>query len=870
MAQPSVEPTSICHKAEPGETHNPVVSIAKAPSAAEVTASIIPENALMKIKQLVAFRTVRRPFTEEEINELPPSPPSIREKARRNGTVEIQEAGRSDGRTPLTVSTGFQVQIQMDFAAPLQQAPEVTTAVLRIDGTTWERVEIPLVLLIGRGAFAPAVVPREIRLAAEPGQVVTESFAVRDVPGAAKVMAHVEGGGAIIQLKRLAILRPIEKAFTEDEIDELPPFPPSIRENAWKNGYIEYQEVRTGGSCAPLEISKGFAVSGEVEFSAPAEQAPDSVSATLAIEGTTWRRAEVPLYLVIGKIETLLSTDSVTLRQGESANLDLTISSIAGPSTDVDLALGMDGEQWKITPSRIHVSRGATVSVAATITVEPCAPVGTYPVGLEVLSFEGLQFRRIPFQLEVRNGDVIVEPQQTALAATQGDQITCVVRVTSRGYKRMNFSAVSLPDGVAMNARVVEIACASQTTFVNLDFVLDPNATPIVNRRTRIRWSAGDAEHEGTLELSLTVNLRPESRTFTGQITTPPGTALGGWASITIRNDGTYTFSGHMHDSGFDPYSFRIGVTVHAPGSSTLPGLKIAVSAHKSGHVAGTLGSGERDFDWNESDKNGLIREFWSDLKNGTASFTKSYEDTGVLGTLEDIVTAIGEFYALAFLLSPVAGVAAPAVAGVIVVGSELDILPGVTGSLLILANNPWLLFLGPGVIVPVVTVGAIITAVKKRALLPEEISLAETVFGDTLPVDRIRLTDLASPLKDDSGENRAITLPDLDGSILVGLGKRFENTLSDANRPTLIHELTHTWQIEHAPFPPSFYFKVVIDRDYDAPPDGREWSDYGPEQQAMVVQGWYTRHQLDLNSKDALNDPAFLYIQNHIRLGEP
>src|SRR5262249_19783847 len=163
--------------------------------------------------------------------------------------------------------------------------------------------------------------------------------------------------------------------------------------------------------------------------------------------------------------------------------------------------------------------------------------------------------------------------------------------------------------------------------------------------------------------------------------------------------------------------------------------LKIAVSAHQSGHVAGTLGSGSRDFDWNESDKNDLIREFWSDLRNGTASFTKSYEDTGVLGTLEDIVTAIGEFYALAFLLSPVASVAAPAVAGVIVVGSELGILPGVTGSLLILANNPWILFLGPGVIVPVVIVGAIITAVKKRALRPEEISLAETVFGDTLPV---------------------------------------------------------------------------------------------------------------------------------------
>jgi hypothetical protein len=94
VARPSVDPTHVCLKAEPGETHAPAVFIAEAPSASEVTASIIPANPLMRILQLVAFRQVRRPFTEEEINELPPSPPSIREKARRNGTLETQEAGR--------------------------------------------------------------------------------------------------------------------------------------------------------------------------------------------------------------------------------------------------------------------------------------------------------------------------------------------------------------------------------------------------------------------------------------------------------------------------------------------------------------------------------------------------------------------------------------------------------------------------------------------------------------------------------------------------------------------------------------------------------------------------------------------------------
>jgi len=200
------------------------------------------------------------------------------------------------------------------------------------------------------------------------------------------------------------------------------------------------------------------------------------------------------------------------------------------------------------------------------------------------------------------------------------------------------------------------------------------------------------------------------------------------------------------------------------------------------------------------------------------------------------------------------------------VVGSELGILPGVTGSLMVLANKPWVLFLGPGVVVPLLVAGAISNALmKKRALLPEEVSLADTVFGDTLPLDRIGVTNFANPID----ETRALTLPDLDGTILVGMGNRFDQTLSVANRPTLIHELTHAWQIEHAPWAAALYFKVVLDRTYDAPLDGRDWSDYGPEQQAQLVQEWYTKYQFDLNSKEAINDPAFRYIQNNIRLGE-
>jgi hypothetical protein len=43
--------------------------------------------------------------------------------------------------------------------------------------------------------------------------------------------------------------------------------------------------------------------------------------------------------------------------------------------------------------------------------VEPAAPLGTYPVGLEMRSFERLQFRQIPFELTVRPAPPPLPPQ---------------------------------------------------------------------------------------------------------------------------------------------------------------------------------------------------------------------------------------------------------------------------------------------------------------------------------------------------------------------------------------------------------------------------------------------------------------------------
>src|SRR5271167_3784379 len=95
----------------------------------------------------------------------------------------------------------------------------------------------------------------------------------------------------------------------------------------------------------------------------------------------------------------------------------------------------------------------------------------------------------------------------------------------------------------------------------------------------------------------------PAEMTFHSDVVTPSGTALGGWVEMTLRSDGTFTFKGHMHDSGWDPYDFRVRAVVSTPN--------LVVAAQRSGHTDGTgsdpLGSPNRDYDWQEDGKDSRI-----------------------------------------------------------------------------------------------------------------------------------------------------------------------------------------------------------------------------------------------------------------------
>ncbi|MET7458220.1 hypothetical protein ABZT03_41605 [Streptomyces sp. NPDC005574] len=85
-------------------------------------------------------------------------------------------------------------------------------------------------------------------------------------------------------------------------------------------------------------------------------------------------------------------------------------------------------------------------------------------------------------------------------------------------------------------------------------------------------------------------------------VTFSGGIPVGGWYSLSVFGSGSYTYSGHMHNSGVQGYNFA-GVCVVRFANGT------AFVFVTSGRVHGTFESGSRDHNWNRSATRQSIRD---------------------------------------------------------------------------------------------------------------------------------------------------------------------------------------------------------------------------------------------------------------------
>jgi hypothetical protein len=370
---------------------------------------------------------------------------------------------------------------------------------------------------------------------------------------------------------------------------------------------------------------------------------------------------------------------------------------------------------------------------------------------------------------------------------------------------------------------------------------------------------------------------------FHADITTPAGTALGGTVDLTLFSDGRYSFNVHMHDSGFDPYTFRVRCAVQAPNGVH---VLFQVSGHTDGTGSNPFGDVNRNFDHHEEGVNPMAKLYWLDVRSSSISVSKSYEDVGALNTIEDIAKDL-----LGFLVADVtfgAGLAL-VIAASAELADSLDASFVGTGGLVGVAVAGGVVWVfGPSAIVAAVVAGVAAGAItdamiKHRQMTSEEYRFASTVFRDTLPPrERFFITNLSH----DGG--RKYTWPNVDRSILLNLDDAFDDPMhyTDAihgystKGQVFIHELVHAWQIRTKSFIPGLLCKAKLETGSYVPgPAGQPWSDFGLEQQAAIVDKWFGAHAKEwneiedlitkLDSEAAIRDPYFGYIANNIRLGQ-
>lgn len=369
---------------------------------------------------------------------------------------------------------------------------------------------------------------------------------------------------------------------------------------------------------------------------------------------------------------------------------------------------------------------------------------------------------------------------------------------------------------------------------------------------------------------------------FHAEVITPSGTALGGTVDLTLFSDGGYSFVVDMHDSGFDPYTFRVRCALNTPGGII---LLFQASGHTDGTGSSIFGTIHRDYHHREDGNNPLIQKNWIDIRAGSMSVSKSYEDAGLLSTVEDIAKDL-----LGFLVADVTFGASLAL--VIAVSAEVSkatdanfVGPGGLVGVAVAGGIVWTF--GPSAIIAAVVAGVVAGAVtdaliEHRQIHQDEYDFAQVVFGDTLPpMEKLYLTNLSH----DSG--RKYTWPNVDGNILLNLGDAFGDPVhhNDGGYPTqgqvFIHELTHAWQIARFNFVPGLVCRRLTGgASYTPGPADGDWhSDFGLEQQAAVVDRWFGAYgmgwaNLDdlrakLSTQPAMKDPYFHYIANNIRLAE-
>ena len=176
-----------------------------------------------------------------------------------------------------------------------------------------------------------------------------------------------------------------------------------------------------------------------------------------------------------------------------------------------------------------------------------------------------------------------------------------------------------------------EVKWASNTwPFSNAYLVLQENGNAVIYLGSQAIWSSNTAQ-------SSEAGQPTNSKKWSTVVETPSGTALGGNITVAANDNGDWTYSGHMHDSGLDPYHFDLMAVIMTPSGI---GYTLMKSGHTDGTSAGIFGTAHKDCDWTDSNNNPSIKANWGDMANAQLFYKINTVDKSI-GELQEILNSI-------------------------------------------------------------------------------------------------------------------------------------------------------------------------------------------------------------------------------------
>ncbi|WP_375515566.1 hypothetical protein [uncultured Nostoc sp.] len=136
----------------------------------------------------------------------------------------------------------------------------------------------------------------------------------------------------------------------------------------------------------------------------------------------------------------------------------------------------------------------------------------------------------------------------------------------------------------------------------------------------------------------------------TPNITFDNGVPVGGDAHLSLFPDGSYSFTGHFHDSGATSYDTSFVYVV-----KDVFGVSAFTFSH-TGRTHGTFEAGSRDDNWNDYGTNPVLAADWGNISSGYNWSSRAGANLNLGGLFDEAVQLVGYAQTVIQVVGNIAG----------------------------------------------------------------------------------------------------------------------------------------------------------------------------------------------------------------------